>query len=633
MKFIKIMLIAVFAVVLLSSAGVFIFVKTFDANRYKPLITQRIEEEIGREVIVGDIRLNLSFQRGAELDIANVSVADDPGFSSEPFLTIRFLHLGLDLTAFLRERKVIITDAVLKAPKVTIIRDSKGRFNIEDFSTRAKREGEEKISRRTFPLHRDVRLFPLVSRAEAAETALDFFVKTVQLKGGVVQYVDRTLSPAANIPVTDIELILNDFKFDELFPFTLRASLFSTTSNIGAEGRARFSQEDRTAEFSDVSVRFDMDALEWEDVAAAASFIEGMETIGEIEGSIEKDIQGIVVDSEGLQNYQARTVVSISKLSFRPLASPFRAFRLVLDSNETTAVIKECQGRLAEGRFRLEGQVEDYMGRQDLTLKGSVEEVRIEDVIRQEEDASRLSGRVDGDFELTGQGLNPSALRDNLRGRSSLELLEGKLTGINVLRVVLDKLSFLPRLREKMEAKLPEKYKELLKKQDTDLKKVNMTGRLSGGEFAFDESLVEAEAFLMRGKGTLNVDRQIDMEARIFIPEDLTASMIEAVEELKYLMDDSGRIVIPLKVLGEVNEPRFFPDLNYLSEKTFKERGRQELNKLLDKVFEKDTEEQPPSGEEAQESKTQDGSSRPQDEEASPERELIDGVLDAIFGE
>ena len=69
---------------------------------------------------------------------------------------------------------------------------------------------------------------------------------------------------------------------------------------------------------------------------------------------------------------------------------------------------------------------------------------------------------------------------------------------------------------------------------------------------------------------------------------------------------------------------RVMPDLQYIGKKLLVSKGQEELNKLLNKVLDR-KDDSSHSGQE-----TSPGEQAPGDEK-SPERQLIEGVLDTIF--
>ena len=70
-----------------------------------------------------------------------------------------------------------------------------------------------------------------------------------------------------------------------------------------------------------------------------------------------------------------------------------------------------------------------------------------------------MEGGIYAVFDAEGHGTQISELRETLQGDGSVEIRGGKLLNINLLRFVLDKLSFIPDLVQKVEANLPQRYK------------------------------------------------------------------------------------------------------------------------------------------------------------------------------
>src|SRR5436305_14445732 len=76
-------------VLLLLSLPLFI-----NANSFRPQIEERLSAALGRKVQVGDLGLSIF---SGSVSAANLTVADDPKFSSKPFLTAKSLRVGVQM--------------------------------------------------------------------------------------------------------------------------------------------------------------------------------------------------------------------------------------------------------------------------------------------------------------------------------------------------------------------------------------------------------------------------------------------------------------------------------------------------------------------------------------------------------
>jgi len=183
-------------------------------------------------------------------------------------------------------------------------------------------------------------------------------------------------------------------------------------------------------------------------------------------------------------------------------------------------------------------------------------------------------------------------------------------------------MSMIPNLAAKVEASLPERYKEILTQKDTILTKVKTDASVQNGVVLLNPMEIEADGFLFLGKGSINFNQKFSLDGIFFIPEDLAASMVDIASELQYLLDEKGDIRIPLSVSGKAPDIKFSVDLEYIGKRMLKSRASDELNKVLDKWLGKS----PPP-----ETDNSDATDAPQEPERSFERELIENIFDTIF--
>src|SRR3954467_8653856 len=76
-----------------------------NANQFRPRLESTLTTALGRQVKVGDLKLAL-FSGG--ITAIDLSVADDPAFSSTPFVHAKQLKLTVELWPLVTARKVNI---------------------------------------------------------------------------------------------------------------------------------------------------------------------------------------------------------------------------------------------------------------------------------------------------------------------------------------------------------------------------------------------------------------------------------------------------------------------------------------------------------------------------------------------
>jgi AsmA protein len=112
-------------------AAVFVLVAVilpllFDANRYRPDIETRLSQSLGRQVKIGSLKLAI-FSGGIKAD--NISIADDPAFSREPFVKAKSLEVGVQMKPLFFDRQVKIESLVLDNPEVRLLQSASGKWN------------------------------------------------------------------------------------------------------------------------------------------------------------------------------------------------------------------------------------------------------------------------------------------------------------------------------------------------------------------------------------------------------------------------------------------------------------------------------------------------------------------------
>ncbi len=95
-------------------------------NQFRPTIEEKASEALGRKVEVGN--LSLSLWRGS-LGAENLSIADDPKFSSSPFLTAKSVRVGVEVMPLIFSRALNVTGVTIENPQVTLLKDPAGRWN------------------------------------------------------------------------------------------------------------------------------------------------------------------------------------------------------------------------------------------------------------------------------------------------------------------------------------------------------------------------------------------------------------------------------------------------------------------------------------------------------------------------
>jgi len=100
-----------------------------NVNTFRPKLEAELTSVLGRSVKLGE--LSLSVMSGT-VSAADISIADDPAFSKEPFITAKSFSAGADIMPLLLSKTLHITGITLDQPQITLLRGASGTWN---FST------------------------------------------------------------------------------------------------------------------------------------------------------------------------------------------------------------------------------------------------------------------------------------------------------------------------------------------------------------------------------------------------------------------------------------------------------------------------------------------------------------------
>jgi len=127
----KTLLIAISAVaglVVLGGLGLWLFL---DANQFRPQLEAAIGGALGRKVALGNVKVAL-FSGG--MTIEDLSIADDPAFSTAPFVTAKAVSVGVDLMPLIFSRSLHVKSFRLVDPQVVLLNSSSGQWNFSGLS-------------------------------------------------------------------------------------------------------------------------------------------------------------------------------------------------------------------------------------------------------------------------------------------------------------------------------------------------------------------------------------------------------------------------------------------------------------------------------------------------------------------
>jgi AsmA protein len=183
-----------------------------NANQFRPVLEERLTAALGREVKIGDLKLSL-FSGGASA--SDVTIADDPAFSKEPFVRAKALAVGVALWPLIFSRRLNVTSLTIDQPEIALSQSASGAWNFSSLGGKAPGNAP-------------------ATPAEASSSPTALSVKLVKISKGKL-----TLGNGKSRPRTleNVNIELRDFSATSSFPFSLAAEV-AGGGTVKLEGKA-----------------------------------------------------------------------------------------------------------------------------------------------------------------------------------------------------------------------------------------------------------------------------------------------------------------------------------------------------------------------------------------------------------
>ena len=183
-----------------------------NANDFRPLLESKLSAAIGRTVKLGDLKLSI-FSGG--VTAGDLSVADDPAFSAEPFVRAKSFKVGVDLMPLIFSHQLNVRSLEIDEPQITLLRDKSGKWNVSSLGAKSDP--------------------PAKSSAAPEKTSLDLSVKLLTISGGRLTLGDTGRSATPEV-LDKVNLELHDFSSTSASPFSLTAKMAG--GDIKLQGKA-----------------------------------------------------------------------------------------------------------------------------------------------------------------------------------------------------------------------------------------------------------------------------------------------------------------------------------------------------------------------------------------------------------
>jgi AsmA family/AsmA-like C-terminal region len=201
--------------------------------------------------------------------------------------------------------------------------------------------------------------------------------------------------------------------------------------------------------------------------------------------------------------------------------------------------------------------------------------------------AGIVRGILSGQAQISGVAGKFDQVKQTFDGNGRIELVKGKLVGVNVVADALRKVEKLPVVGNLLPDRVVANHPELFKNPDTDIDQMSLSFLLKGPRITSHDILVKSVDYSLAGDGWFDMDKHIDLAARILLSRELSNELVQAKGSIAYVTNRDRQVDIPLQITGTLPKPLVVPNVAELAQRAgshaLEEKGKGAIEKFLPK--------------------------------------------------
>jgi len=203
-------------VLLFVITGFAIFIATFDADRYRPLLVDRLQQAIKKPVKLDHI--SLGWHDGIALQLQGLAIKEEAHLADEPLIQVESASALVRLLPLLH-KEIQIASLQLSQPKIHVVRDAQGKINLFGLAAVAS---------------------PAAASSEPVPvggTPVAFQIASLRIDNGTVHWDDAMTQPSMSMWIKSLTVVVNNIVLGQPMDVDLKAAVAADTQNLHFSGR------------------------------------------------------------------------------------------------------------------------------------------------------------------------------------------------------------------------------------------------------------------------------------------------------------------------------------------------------------------------------------------------------------
>jgi len=501
-------------------------------NQFRPTIEEKASAALGRKVQLGDLSLSLI---SGSLSAENLSIGDDPKFSSAPFLTAKSLKVGVEMLPLIFSKTLNITGVIIDTPQVTLLHNPAGVWNFSSLGRQAAKAQAKKAS-----------------EEKTTSAAEELSIKKLELTNGKIT-VGETNSQKRST-YNNLHITASDVSMATKFPVTVTADL-PDGGKFKLDGAAGPVDQEDTS-LTPLDAKLSVSSLN----LASTGFLDSSLGLGGI-----VDLNGTLASQGG--EAETKGSVKLSKALLIAGGSPACVpvtvdFHTKYNLRRNTGVLDPSVLKVGNAAAHASGTYATAGEATTVKIKVDAKDMPAKDLeaflpalgINLPKGASLAAGTLNSDLDITGP-------TNRLVTTGSVGLFNGKLAGFDLG----SKMSAIASLAGVKTGK------------DLDIEKISSNVRMAPDGLRADnfQAVLPAVGNLV-GAGTIDSKNNLDFKMAATLATSSiagsAASPVTATAGLLGKLSGGGckTTTIPFLIAGTTADPKFVPDVGGIASSMLK---------------------------------------------------------------
>jgi AsmA protein len=533
-KGLKIVLIIVGVLVVLVLVAPFLI----PVNQFRPTIEEKASAALGRKVELGNLSLSLI---SGSVAADNISIGDDPKFSSSPFLTAKSLNVGVEMIPLIFSKTLNVTGVTIGSPQVILLHNAAGQWNYSSLGGSAAKSKSKEA--------------PAAKSTGMAEAA-DISVKKLTLKDGSI--IIGSANSQKRSTYDHVNVTASEVSITSKFPVTVTADLpdggkFKLDGTVGP-----VDQEDTS--LTPVDAKLNVNSLNLASSGLLAPSL-GLGGLLDLEGNLSS--KGGEAETKGTLKFSKALLIAGGSPSGVPVTVNFHT---KYNLRKNAGVLNPSTLNIGSAAAHLNGTYETAGEATVVNIKLDAKDMPAKDLeaflpalgINLPKGASLEAGTLNVDLNLTGA-------TDKLVTNGTVGLFNGKLVGFD-LGSRTSEISALTGLKTG---------------KDLQIEKLTTNLHMAPDGLKADNFLAILPALgQLTGAGTLNSKNALDFNMLATLSKEAGAAAGPAGAGgslggiLGAIAGGGGGcnngLKVPFQIKGTTADPKFVPDVGGIAKDFFK---------------------------------------------------------------